>query len=26
LKRVITEMGGKDAIIVDKSADLDLAT
>ncbi len=26
LKRVITEMGGKDAIIVDKSADLELAT
>lgn len=25
LKRVITEMGGKDAIIVDESADLDLA-
>ncbi|MBE0701162.1 MAG: L-glutamate gamma-semialdehyde dehydrogenase [Acholeplasmataceae bacterium] len=26
LKRVISEMGGKDAIIVDASADLDLAT
>src|SRR5699024_11868500 len=25
LKRVITEMGGKDTIIVDKTADLDLA-